>query len=313
MNQFRHYRHTKLLLIDIIGNVFSSERPLYRDFNATADNSWDNLLVLTILTQKFKFVLNSEYHLVFSRYLNLKSIHAAWVSTASAAAHNESSNGNESFCDFMLPHKRNRNYDEKSFAFANVTACKRKLKENCRNLTNDEIKSFCDDEMQQRSGRSSSNGIQLNDNTFNKQLVFSEHFNLFDFITSIMRVDDDDGDDDEKKKSMKKNKKKNVSNHQRHHQFDFIVLDFKSILNATNADSIVSWRPLMILEQNQIDKSAFTMHHALSESDVFDEWIDETPFKWKCSAVCWGIIAGIFLIIVGLIFFISLFAGIAAR
>lgn len=105
--------------------------------------------------------------------------------------------------------------------------------------------------------------------------------------------------------------KENISNQERHHQFDFIVLDFKSILNATN-DSIVSWRPLMILEQNQIDKNAFIMHHALYERDVFDDW-QQNIFKWSCSGLCWGIIAAIFFIIIGLIFVISLFAGIAAR
>ncbi|KAL7035604.1 hypothetical protein ACKWTF_008465 [Chironomus riparius] len=205
-------------------------------------------------------------------------------------------------------------------ALASFTAsCKHKIKEHyCNNLTNsradddDDAKTFCerfhqkdinvaDDDGNER--RSNSNGVQLNDFTFNKQLVFSEHFNLFDFITSIMRSDEDEDD--------KGADKKNISNQERHHQFDFIVLDFKSILNATD-DSIVSWRPLIILEQNQIDKNAFIMHHALYERDVYDDW-QQNIFKWSCSGLCWGIIAAILLIIIGLIFITSLFAAIAAR
>jgi hypothetical protein len=222
-------------------------------------------MVLTILTQKFKYILNTEYHMEFSRYLSIRE-------------RNET---------LLCPqHKSARNYQT-------VTLCEQKIKEHCKNLTNEDIKSFCETTVARQTVTSGNGrtGVQVNEHTFNKQLVFSEHFNLFDFITSITR---------------------NVSMEQ-NHQFDFIVLDFKSISNATY-DSIVSWRPLMILERNEIDGNAFIMHHALSEREDFDNWIlKQDLLKWKCGIFCWGIIAATLFIIVSLIFIISLSTGIAAR
>jgi hypothetical protein len=176
-------------LIDIIGNVFSYERPFYRDFK--------KLFVLTILTQKFKYVLNSKYHVEFSRYLNLTSINTRH-------RQHDANEFDENECDFDK--YKGSNYKDMEVALANFTAsCKHKIKEHCNNITSarvdDDAKVFCerfhnqkdvnmpdDDDGNER--RSNSNGVQLNDFTFNKQLVFSEHFNLFDFITSIMKSDE---------------------------------------------------------------------------------------------------------------------------
>lgn len=182
-------------MIDIIGNVFSYERPFYRDFN--------KLFVLTILTQKFKYVLNSKYHVEFSRYLNLTSINTRH------RQHDANESVDENGCDFDK--YKGSNYKDMEVALASfTTSCKHKIKEYCHNLTNarvdddDDAKVFCerfhqqdvnvsdDDDGNER--RSNTNGVQLNDFTFNKQLVFSEHFNLFDFITSLMRSGDG-GDD----------------------------------------------------------------------------------------------------------------------
>lgn len=253
--------------------MFSFGSQLYKNLNETEHH---DLLVLTILTQKFKQILNSKYHVEFSRYLNVKSSHAKHLGNESAV------------CDWAKQH----NSSHYSKIANNFTSCQREIKERCNNYTNEAIKSFCTDLT--ASGRRNDEGDRtlLND-TFNKQLVFSEHFNLFDFITSMSRDDE-----------------KNVSNQD--HKFDFIVLDFKSILNATT-DSIAAWKPLMILEQDVIDKNIFTMHRALSEHDAFDESWMMVPSLWKCGTVCWGIIAAIVLIVLSLIFIISLSAGIATR
>lgn len=177
-------------MIDIIGNVFSYERPFYRDFN--------KLFVLTILTQKFKYVLSSKYHDEFSQYLNLTSINTRHRQQGA----NES---DETECDFVK--YKGSNYKDMEVALASFTSsCKHKIKEYCKNARvddDDDAKVFCErfhqkdvnvanDDGNER--RSNSNGVKLNDFTFNKQLVFSEHFNLFDFITSIMRSDEG-GDD----------------------------------------------------------------------------------------------------------------------
>lgn len=224
-------------------------------------------MVLTILTQKFKYVLNSEYHLEFSEYLNFKDSH------------------NESSC---LVHNKGIHYE-------NLSACEHEIKERCRNHSNDDvvIKNFCT-KITSQQHQKWNGGVQLNDSTFSKQLVFSEHFNLFDFITSTSMM-----------KMMK-----NAS--QIYHQFDFIVLDFKSIFNNS---SVVSWRPLMILEQKRIDSNAFAMYHAnFSPIFVIDELeVSLGWFKSRCGNVCYGVIAAIFFLILGLILIISLMLGIAAR
>lgn len=282
INQYKYYQQTKILLIDIIGNVFNYENRLYKSLNTTEHN---DLLVLTILTQKFKHILNRKYHVEFSRYLNLKTAHVKHPSSNASAS--------DSFCDF-----NKHNSSHYGTISNNFTSCLREIKERCHNYTNEDIKSFCSTRLTVPRSRKRKNDegdiMSLNDSTFNKQLVFSEHFNLFDFITSI-------GKDD-----------KNASNHDERHQFDFIVLDFKSILNATN-DSIAFWRPLMILEQTANDRNVFTMHRALSESDVFDEWILQPGRLWRCGAFCWSIVVAILLILLSLILIISLSVGIAAR
>lgn len=278
VNHYKHYRQTKILLIDIIGNVFNFESRLYKNVvNITERN---DPLVLTTLTHKFQHILNVKYHVEFSRYLNLRSAHVKHH-------HPESS---EFICDLEL--HNGSHYERISTDF---TSCQREIKERCNNYTNEDIKIFCTNISTTESRNyGGDRKLPSNDNTFNKQLVFREHFNLFDFITSV-------GQDE-----------KNASNHDKNnHQFDFIVLDFKSILNATNS-SIAFWRPVMILEQNEIDKNIFTMHRALSEKDAFKDWILQ-PILWKCGTFCWGTIVATFLILISLIFIISLSVGIAAR
>lgn len=278
INQFKHYQLTKILLIDIIGNVFATENRLHKTLNTTERQ---DLLVLTILTQKFKLILNRRYHVEFSRYLGVRSAQVKQQNLSNDSA-------SDSFCD--LATHNSSHYDKIA---SNSTSCQLVIRERCNNYTNEDIKSFCSDLSTAASRRSDEGDKKrLNDFAFNKQLVFSEHFNLFDFITSMSRDE------------------KNASNHDRH-SFDFIVLDFKSIPNASD-DPLAFWRPLLILEQNEIDRNIFTMHRASPSGNDFDEWMLQ-PRLWRCGALCWSVIAAIFLILLSLIFIISLSAGIAAR
>jgi hypothetical protein len=276
INHYKHYRQTKILQIDMIGNVFNFESRLYKNVvNITERN---DPLVLTTLTHKFKHILSSKYHVEFSRYLNLKGSHVKHQQGNESAS--------ESLCDLEL---HNGSHYEK--ISTDAASCQREIKERCNNYTNEDIKIFCTNITEGKTHVVDRK--RTSDNTFNKQLVFSEHFHLFDFITSL-------GQDE-----------KNASNHEKNHQFDFIVLDFKSILNATNS-SVAFWRPVMILEQDEIDKNIFTMHRALSEKDAFKDWILH-PILWKCGTLCWSAVGATFLILISLIFIISLSVGIAAR
>lgn len=284
INQFKHYSNAKILLIDIIGNVFSYESELYRSFNAT---DYDSLRVLTILTDKFKEILDSKYHLEFSRYLSLKNLHTKSL--------HDAANIVKFLCD-----QRKINGSSNYHNFSNDFAlCQLEVKKHCYNYTNDDIKSLCMNASTNSDvarHKENEDKMHLNEQTFNKQLVFSEHFNLFDFITSMAQDE------------------KNASNQKRyHHQFDFIIVDFKSILNVLN-ESTVIWRPFMILEQNEINGNLFIMHHALSEHDEFKNWVTTTTNNlWMCGTFCWIILAAVLLTVMLILLIISVSAGIAGR
>lgn len=259
----------------MIGNVFSFQHRLYKNLNATAHN---DLLVLTVLTQRLKQTLSSQYHLEFSRYLSMRSAHQP-----------DNESGSDSLCD-LEKHNNSAHY---SRIANNFTTCQREIRERCNNYTNEAIRSFCTN-LTAVESRRKDDGDSKHYTALNKQLVPTEHFNLFDFITSLARDE------------------KNASNQERHHQFDFIVLDFRSILNATT-ETIADWHPLMILEQRELDKNTFTMHRALSEHDAFEDWFLQRTGLWRCGTLCWSIVGAIILILISLIFIISLLAGIAAR
>lgn len=267
--QYKHYQLTKILLIDIIGNIFNYENRLYENFNASEQN---DLLVLTIMTHRFRHILYSRFHVEFSRYLSMRGAHEKHHLT------------NESDCDIKKLNGSHYNEIVKDF-----TSCQEEIRERCNNYSIEDIRSFCTNITE--TTRNMKGKETLTRGTNNAQLVFSEHFNLFDFIMSL-------GEEG-----------KNANNQDRR-QFDFIVLEFKSMVTSSN-DSIEFWRPLLILEQSKIDRYMFTMHRALSERDVFEEWVP--PKLWKCNSVCWSIFASILFILVSLVFLISVSAGFAAR
>jgi len=280
INLYKHYRNTKLLLIDIIGNVFSYENQIYRNFNRTSD--YDNLLVLTILTDRFKYILNSKYHVEFGRYLSLETHHANESIAAGICelkSFNVSGGGSNN---------NGSNYGKLS---NDIAHCQREIKEHCGNRTSDDIESFCVNISNQQRRENAGDKLHLN-----KQLVVSEHFNLFDFVTSLLH---------------------DTNSNDHREPFDFIVLNFQSIVMMAFNETRIIWRPTLILQHTHFDKNLFIMHHALSDHPddaAFEDWMKTTSANlWKCGTFCWAIIAGILLILIGLILLISLSAGIAAR
>jgi hypothetical protein len=219
---------------------------------------------------------------------NTNTSNAPLSTSLSSPLANKSSS--DSLCDYGTMQKEISNYDD-------FASCKHKVSVICKNFTTDDdaVRRFCG-KVLQKNGNKTIDRIRLNGFTFNRQLVFSEYFNLFDFITFLFN---DIHNDTESLSAVK------ASNQ---HLFDFIVVDFKSISNTTG------WRPVMILEQNLIDKNAFIMHHAFSERDVFKDWIlNQTFIQWKCGMYCWGIIIAILFIILALVLLLSVSIGVAAR
>jgi Protein tyrosine and serine/threonine kinase len=238
-----------------------------RFYHENGDEDRRNLVVLTTVTQKFKQILYTKYQVEFQRYLKLKH------------SHHPSTTNETIFCDLRV--HNGSHYTEN---FSDFSTCLREMKRRCSNYTNVDINSYC----------TSIKIATTNTTTFNMQLVFnSEHLNLFDFVTSMLSRDNSSS-------SL------NRGNQQRNYQFDFIVLDFKSILN----DTTTFWRPLLILEQNEFDRKLFTMHHTLLENSTID-WLP--PILWKCETVCWSVIIASISIVIILIIILSLFLGVAAR
>ncbi|XP_054081822.1 uncharacterized protein LOC128919950 isoform X2 [Zeugodacus cucurbitae] len=80
-------------------------------------------------------------------------------------------------------------------------------------------------------------------------------------------------------------------------------------VSTASIDSI-KWRPLLILEQHEINSNTYFTH---SIQPGYDEWLlVSTAQLWQCGAICWTIVAiciGLLLIIVAA----SVAAGIAMR
>jgi hypothetical protein len=179
--------------------------------------------------------------------------------------------------------------ERKSVYLENATLCASELTEYCNGTSNaTTIENACQNKSLANFNFRGKSLKTENDYKFNKQFVFSEYFNLFDFITSMW---------------------KNGNETNSTHQFDFIVLDFKNILNSLNA-SIIIWRPFLILQQNALHRNQFIMHHALSE----DSWMANSTIQlWKCGPLCWGIVAAAILLMIFIIIVSSLSAGIVIR
>ncbi|XP_058454547.1 uncharacterized protein LOC131432350 isoform X2 [Malaya genurostris] len=75
INQLKTLRRTKILLLDTIGTIFNSDNKLYRSFvrNGTLANGEPNrnLLVLTILTEHFKLVLQRDHGVDLTDYRHI--------------------------------------------------------------------------------------------------------------------------------------------------------------------------------------------------------------------------------------------------
>lgn len=106
---------------------------------------------------------------------------------------------------------------------------------------------------------------------------FGEFFNLFDFIASTML------NDAKRPKNASDNSSFPI-------KFDFIVLDFHTILLNRSIETI-EWRPYLILQQNQINQRLFTTHHVggTSTIDYADWMLNQTNIWWTCGIRCWSI------------------------
>lgn len=147
----------------------------------------------------------------------------------------------------------------------------------------------------------SSNMNNLNPST--NHIIFSEYFNLFNYIVNI--VNDSLREND---KSYPQVVPTTFNTSESSVQFDFVILDFKHIVNQMN-ESKIMWRPFLILQQSQIDKQNFTLHHIVPD---YFETSESIEVLRTCGVVCWIIIT-VALIVLIVIIISSILIGIVVR
>lgn len=307
LRRYKDLQHAKILLIDIIGSVFNTENEIY------TYNKHHNIFVLTILSEKFKTLLNTTISSDFSHYYHLdldtlldngttmESDSGLWFNESQLFKINENLCNLTSFFANVTIHNlyKNQTLCEKmlkSFCRMPVidissVALKMKIKQLCHVISNTSVN---DDKVTNNSNNdnnksftSVSNNNDINPST--NHIIFSEYFNLFNYV--IYMVTDS----------------KNNRSDEKSFQFDFVILDFKRVDNG----STIIWRPFLILQQNHMAQGQFTMHTIIS--DYFDRIIASPgTLVSTCGIWCWLVIAIVVILLILIIFF-SILIGIAVR
>lgn len=312
----------------MIGAIFNSNNDFYKFINkfdqSKSINKYQNLLILTILTEKFKKFMNNSLHFDFTKANQTEN------------NFNINYNNNRTWNDFNVKQKEDEKHDvedklkhfdkresqriikdnnltnrcellekkfqENSTTLINITNffsesrncdfiikwCK---KFNQSDKNNSKIKFLCEQVLSVDSkflSKDRRRSINENLTLSTNNVVASEFFILFDYIISIVNT---------------------KINQEILFKFDFIVMDFQAVLNKIN-ETIYVWRPFLILQQNQIHRHVFTTHIILPDYNV---WNDEVAKEfWTCGPLCWVIVfVAVFLFIC--IIMGSIAAGIVVR
>lgn len=324
LRRYKDLQHAKLLLIDIIGSVFNTENEIY------TYNKYHNIFVLTILSEKFKTLLNTTFTSDFSHYYHLDQE----FENDTIGLNNRTTifdNETDINIDEEILHQINENLcNLTSFLknetiqtmYKNQSLCESKLKQFCR-ITFDispialrmKIKQLCHvisntsetihDKFYVTSNNNNNNnksftsvsGTSNDINPSTNHIIFSEYFNLFNYIVYLVT---------DNSSSSNFSDEKSINQSQPFH-FDFVILDFKRFVNQAN-ESIIIWRPFLILQQNQLKQDQFTMHTIIS--DYFDRIIASPGLA--CGIWCWVVIAIVVILLILIILF-SILIGIAVR
>lgn len=300
----KNLTHTKALLIDIVGSIFNNQNDFIQNLNSHKDNnlptnSNNNLFVLTILTDRFKVFLNYSFHDEFEKLFNDVDVNG------------NSDVGDEFFSlikNIFNRGKINRSDDEVVMKIrkyvrdscdtcgnsirAHISYCEDKVKRAQQSPSDGNIKSMCDEIFREIDTRQTPSlvldrtSLAIRENV---HPLFGEFFSLFDFITSAtMQLP---GHTDANSK------------------YDFIVLDFQIVTHGMNQTKF-SWRPFLILHQNQINQHIFTTHPVLP---AYNDWFYHgTSIYWTCGLQCW-IITTLALILFLISMVVSIAVGIAVR
>lgn len=307
LNRMENLTHTKALIIDIVGSIFNNQNDFIQHSNSHKDNnlltnSNNNLFVLTILTDRFKAFLNYSFHDEFEKLYKDVDVNG------------NSDVGDEFFSlikNIFNRGKFNRSDDEVVMKIrkyvrdscnicgnsirAHISYCEETVKRAQQSPSDGNIKSMCEEIFRENDTRQTPSLVLDRTRTSlaiqqNVHTIFGEFFSLFDFITSAtMQLPGYTYDANSK--------------------YDFIVLDFHIVTNGMNQTAF-TLRPLLKLEQNEINQHIFTTHPVSTDSN--DWFYRSTSILWTCGLQCW-IITTLALILFLISMVVSIAVGIAVR
>lgn len=321
----------------MIGAIFNSNNDFYKFINKMEQsksivNKYQNLLILTILTEKFKKFMNNSLHFDFTKdNQSENNFNINYNNNREVEQQNNYLDGN-GVDDFEKDEHQNnkmkhfnKRESQRIIKDKNLTnrcqLLEDKFEENSTTLTlinitnlfsesrncdfiikwckkfnqsdknNSKIKFLCEQVLSVDSkflSKDRRRSINENLTISTNHVVASEFFILFDYIISIVNT---------------------KINQEILFKFDFIVMDFQTVLSKLN-ETIYVWRPFLILQQNQIHRHVFTTHIILPDYNV---WNDEVAKEfWTCGPLCWVIVfVAVFLFIC--IIMGSIAAGIVVR
>lgn len=302
-----HLTHTKALIIDIVGSIFNNQNDFIQNLNSHKDNntptnSNNNLFVLTILTDRFKVFLNYSFPDEFKKLFNDVDVHG----NADAGDEffrlikNVFNRGKINRSDDEVV-KKIREYVRDSCDTcgnsirAHISYCEDKVKRAQQSPSDGNIKSMCEEIFSEVDTRQTPSLVPDRTRTSlaihqNVHPLFGEFFSLFDFILSATMQLPVHTDANSK--------------------YDFIVLDFQIVAHGMNKTTTFSWRPFLIMHQNQIYQHIFTTHPMLPAYD--DLFHRTTSILWTCGLQCW-IITTLALILFLITMVVSIAVGVAVR
>lgn len=299
LNQMKNLTHTKALIIDIIGSILNNQNGSIQTLNNHKDNnlltnSNNNLLVLTILTDRFKVVLNYSFHDDFEKLFNDVDVNGnsdvgdEFFSLIKNIFNRGKLNRSDEVVTKIQKYVRDSCDKCGNSIRAHISYCEAEVKRAQQSPSDGNIISVCEDIFKEIDTRQTSTVVLDRTRTSialhqNVNLIFGDFFSLFDFITSETM-------------QLPGNTDVNI-------KYDFIVLDSRILTYGMNKMTF-SWRPYLVLQQNQI----FTTHRV---SPASNDWFHPS-ILWTCGLQCW-IITTLALILFLISMVVSIAVGIAVR
>lgn len=339
IKQFENYTNTKILLIDMIGAIFNSNNDFYNFLNNFEQSKSiiksQNLLILTILTEKFKKFMNNSLYFDFTKDNQTEN------------NFNINYNNNRTRNDFDGKQKSDQQQNINNYFMGEGLNYPSTIadfdKGNVEQDQNNRIKKFHKRDSQRIKKRCDFLKEKLEENstatttTFNITNIFSESINCDFIVKWCKKFNQSDKNNNKIKmlceqvisvdsKFLSKDRRRSINENLTFStnnifsseffilfdyiisivntkinqeiiifKFDFIVMDIQTVLNKVN-ETFYAWRPFLILQQNQIHRHVFTTHIILPDYNVWN--VEVTKEFWTCGPLCWVIVfVAVFLFI----------------